>query len=109
MKHGGKLYGVLPVRQNGGNVVLVVDEGSKVQFVTYDSQMTRVVKTVSVNFDDDSERHCVRFATALGNTVLLSDMSRANPGIWICDLNGQIRSKIGSQVTSRIHISSVLK
>jgi len=97
MKHGGKLYGVLPVRQNGGNVVLVVDEGSKVQFVTYDSQMTRVVKTVSVNFDDDSERHCVRFATALGNTVLLSDMSRANPGIWICDLNGQIRSKIGSQ------------
>jgi len=104
MQSGGKLYGVLPVRKNGGNVILVVDEGFKkdVQFVTYDSKMSRVIQTVNVNFDDDSDKHCVRFSAALGNTVLLSDMNRDNPGIWICDVNGEVRSKVGSMFSDEM-------
>ena len=52
-----------------------------------------------MKFGDDAEgKHAIRFTSSLGNTILLSDMNKFHQGIWVTDLNGNVRHKIGTRV-----------
>lgn len=94
------IYGILPLRCDGGQIVLVLEgeNGHKYKYAFYDNKMDRVLKEVNVQFPADRDgKKAIRFSTALGNTILLSDMNKYNQGVWITDLNGNIRKKIGTK------------
>jgi len=57
--------------------------------------MNRVTKCVDVDFGAGEGKHAVRFTSALGNTILLSDMNKFHQGIWVTDTDGNLRHKLG--------------
>ena len=44
---------------------------------------------------DETGWHTIRFSAGIGNTIALSDMSPAGQGIWLTDLEGRVRKRVG--------------
>lgn len=93
---GGKMYGILPVRRNGGQVGFICEKpnGDGLKYVFYDNTLSKQVSEAEVDFEDN-DRHAVRFSACLGNSILLSDMNKIHQGVWVTDLNGNVRCKVG--------------
>merc|ERR1712176_1157792 len=95
---GGGVYGVIPLRENGGSMLVICEEdrGEVIKFVVYDKDFVNVLKSNKVDFPgSSSQRKTIRFSAGLGNQILLSDMNKFSQGIWLCDTNGNIRQKVG--------------
>jgi len=95
---GGGVYGVVPLRENGGSMLVICEEdrGEIIKFVVYDKDFDNVLKSNKVDFPgSSSQRKTIRFSAGLGNMIALSDMNKFSQGIWLCDTNGNIRQKVG--------------
>jgi len=94
-KCGGTIYGIVPLRCDGGCVQLVIQNGDEYVFERWDKNLDRCTNTYRVDLPAN-DKFTIRFSQGLGNTILLSDMNKVNQGIWNVDMYGKVRNKIGS-------------
>ena len=88
---GAKVYGIMPVRANGGQLAIFVQIKGGYRLVFFDKELDKVSNEIDVKLP----KAMIRFCGNLGNTFYLSDMSFDNNCIWLVDLKGRIRSVAG--------------
>jgi len=93
-KCGGTIYGVVPLRVDGGVIQLVCQDGESYVFERWDKDANQCLNSYRVDLPA-GEKYTIRFSSGFGNTILLSDMNKTNQGIWNADIHGRIRRKIG--------------
>jgi hypothetical protein len=91
----GKIFGLLPVRANGGMLGIFSAHKGGYAMNYFGKDLREIVKKVEVKLPAEMTKPMVRFSTSLGNTLYLSDMAFDHNVVWICDLDGNIRSVAG--------------
>lgn len=89
-----KIYGVLPVRTNGGMLGIFAQVGNTYKLFFFDRDLRNIEKEVNIKLPNEN-KPMIRFSCCLGNTIYLSDMSFDNNCVWICDLEGNVRKVAG--------------
>merc|ERR1711962_259055 len=89
-----KIYGVLPVRTNGGMLGIFAQMGMTYKLFFFDRDLRNIQKEIIIKLPNEN-KPMIRFSCCLGNTIYLSDMSFDNNCIWICDLEGNVRKVAG--------------
>lgn len=89
-----KIYGVLPVRTNGGMLGIFAQVGNTYKLFFFDRELRNIEKEVNIKLPMEN-KPMIRFSCCLGNSIYLSDMSFDNNCIWICDLDGNVRKVAG--------------